>query len=123
VGGEETFASHGEPGEAGWGPAARQPEGSRRFEAEPARYLEEKLEAALLERLLLVAAEALEPAVQGLAARLGGPGGAGGRGEAAGWEGELEGLRSLSLRAQWGPRDSIEEDSIFSLGKIMMSPR
>ena len=112
---EETFASHGEYSEAGpeVGPVV-----SRKFETEPEKYLEEKLLAALMEQLLGAVAEEMAPALATHTEMLGGGVGEGG----AGWEQQLLQLKSLSLRGR-GRRDSIEEDSIFSLGKIVMSPR
>ena len=115
---------------------------SHRFHSEPAKYLEEKLVAALQvggctidasfyapfghqDALMLTVAEELEPAVRAYSERAGGRAGGqgGGRaGGAGGGEEELLGLKSLSLGGRFGG-DNLEEDSIFSLGKILMSPR
>jgi len=120
---EETFAEHGSYKADCKGDVADETWSrmlSHKFETEPEKYLEEKLLNALMEQLLVGVAEEMQPAVQEHSERLATEVHAG-----KGWEEQLCGMKSMALRASGRPgrRDSIEEDSIFSLGKIVMSPR
>lgn len=80
---------------------------SQKFETEPSVYFEEKLCSALFDSLLTEVSGELQPAVESYESKLSGPG--------QPWDG----LRG----GQVARRDSLEEDSIFSLGKIIASPR
>ena len=103
---EEVFAEHGD---------YQDPQGgqkkiiiSQKFETEPSVYFQEKLCSALFDCLLAEVAGELQPAVENYESKL--------TGQGQPWEG----LRASQLVAR---RDSLEEDSIFSLGKIIASPR
>ena len=81
---------------------------SQKFETEPSVYFEEKLCSALFDSLLSEVAGELQPAVESYESRL--------TEQGQPWDG----VRANTLMAR---RDSLEEDSIFSLGKILASPR
>lgn len=101
---EEVFAEHGEYKDS----QQKRVVVSQKFETEPSVYFEEKLLSALLDKLMSEVAGELQPAVERYEAKV--------RGEAGQWEGVS--ANQLAVR-----RDSLEEDSIFSLGKIIASPR
>ena len=81
---------------------------SQKFETEPSVYFEEKLCSALFDSLLTEVAGQLQPAVESYESKV--------SGEGQPWDRLRPG--GLGVR-----RDSLEEDSIFSLGKIIASPR
>ena len=103
---EEVFAEHGDYKD----PEAQQKKIiiSQKFETEPSVYFEEKLISALFDSLLSEVAGELQPAVESYESKL--------TGQGQPWEG----VRPSQLVVR---RDSLEEDSIFSLGKIIASPR
>ena len=101
---EEVFAEHGEYKDS----QQKRVVVSQKFETEPSVYFEEKLLSALLDRLMSEVAGELQPAVERYEVKV--------RGEAGQWDGVS--ANQLAVR-----RDSLEEDSIFSLGKILASPR
>ena len=100
---EEVFAEHGEYKDS----QQKRIVISQKFETEPSVYFEEKLLSALFDRLMCEVAGALQPAVESYEVKV--------TGQARQWD-----LPATQLVVR---RDSLEEDSIFSLGKIIASPR
>ena len=111
---EETYAEHGHYVDTD-NVDERGRHISDKFESNPSQYLEEKMMSAMFDNLLVSVAPELEPVVTSYQDKLR-------SGDAvmmeAGWE---EAVREM--RSRHHQRDSLEEDSIFSLGKIIASPR
>ena len=114
---EETFAQHGDYKDM---EKDQRFVVSQKFETEPSKYFEEKLFSALFDKMLTEIAEEIQPAIESYAEKVISA-------ENPPWEDQDEvcGLNQMAVRSKKtiNSIDSLEEDSIFSLGKIVMSPR
>jgi len=112
---EETFAEHGDYKDVD---KSQKFVVSQKFETEPSKYFEEKLFSALFDKILTDIAEEIQTAIESYSEKVI-------SNEKPHWEDEIYGLNQNSLRTRkpLNSIDSLEDDSIFSLGKIVMSPR
>eukprot|EP00090_Calanus_glacialis_P014050 TRINITY_DN22680_c0_g1_i1.p1 TRINITY_DN22680_c0_g1~~TRINITY_DN22680_c0_g1_i1.p1 ORF type:complete len:641 (-),score=123.37 TRINITY_DN22680_c0_g1_i1:187-1920(-) len=112
---EETFAEHGDYKDSD---KDQRFVVSQKFETEPSKYFEEKLFSALFDKILTEIAEEIQPAIESYTEKVI-------SNEKPHWEDEIYGVNQMSMRTRkpFNSIDSLEDDSIFSLGKIVMSPR
>ena len=109
---EEVYAQHGSINES---LEEHKSNISKKFESEPSRYFGDKILNALFDSLLISVAPELCPAVLSYEKKI-----KSGEKPDPEWE---EAVSRMKIRNPWTHRDSLEEDSIFSLGKILASPR
>ena len=107
---EETYAQHGQYDDADEHKGKLV---SEKFESNPSGYFEEKLLSGLFDSVMVSVVEELRPAVTSYQEM------SGDKLDPA-WDQKVKDMRA---RNPFLHRDSLEEDSIFSLGKIIASPR
>ena len=110
---EETFAEHGDYKDTD---KCQKFVVSQKFETEPSKYFEEKLLSALFDKVLTDISEEIQPAIESYTDKVI-------VNEKPLWEDEVFGFNQMRSRKPINSIDSLEDDSIFSLGKIVMSPR